>query len=174
MAGFNMTLLGEFNTILCDEIPLTPEEYLRGSNKKTLLRLASFMMDLDPHKSKFYQWRELLNMWFRAENNEFKHKIWERCTDLEIKNNAKVSLLSPLASLRFFETAFALPENKIFLDETSAEVNLFKAYIQFVTMETNKDAISDNYLQELDGKYRIAATLVNQTYPVSDGHQIIT
>jgi hypothetical protein len=168
MAGFKMGLVGEFHTILYDEAPLTTNEYLKGTNRKTLLRLAAFMIDLDPNKSKFYEWRELVNMWFREENNEFKNKIWQRCINLEIKEKARLSLLSPIASLRFFEVAFSFLENDALVDEVTSEINLFKAYLQFVTVESNKDAISDNYLQELDGEYRIAATLLNQTYPVSD------
>ena len=168
MSGLKMSLVGEFHTILYDEIPLATDEYLRGSNRKTLLRLASFMIDLDPNKSKFYQWRELVNMWFRGENNEFKIKIWQRCTDLENKEKAKVSLLSPLASLRFFEAAFSFSENDDHVDDLKSEINLFKAYLQFITVETNKDIISDKYLHKLEGKYRIAATLLNQMYPVSD------
>ena len=76
--------------------------------------------------------------------------------------------MSPIASLRFFEFAFSSVDDKQTEDAVKSETNLFKAYLQFVTMETNKDAVSDNYLQELTGKYRIAATLLNQTYPVSD------
>lgn len=168
MAGLKMGSVGEFHTILYDEVPLTTEEYLKGANRKTLLRLASFMIDLSPNESKFYQWRELVNMWFRQENNVFKDKIWKRCLELEYKETANVSLLSPLASFRFFEAAFSFSENELYVDEVTSEMNLFKAYLQFVTVETNKDTISDKYLQELEGEYRVAATLLNQMYPVSD------
>lgn len=168
MANFNMTLLGEFDTILYDETPCTKEEYLRGTPKSILLRLASFMIGMDPNASRYYDWKAFLNMWFRDENIEFKKKIWERCIQLEIEHNTEISLLSPLASLRFFEFAFSFKTEEPLQSEIESEINLFKAYLLLLTNETNKETKSKNYLNELKGPYRIAATLFNQVYPVSD------
>ena len=63
MPGLKMGLLGEFSSILPDEKPLKPEEYLNGVNKSTLLKTASFMLGLNPNTSKFNKWEELINMW---------------------------------------------------------------------------------------------------------------
>jgi hypothetical protein len=168
MGKFNMTLLGDFSAILYDEEPLTPEEYMKGVDKKILLRLASFMNGLDVNSSKFYDWKEFLNMWFRKENFEFKNKIWLRCVDLEIKYKAIVSLISPAASLKFFEAAFSIPKSEILQDPTTSEINLFKAYLLFVSETTSKETVSAEYLESLSGEYRIASTLLSQMYPLSD------
>lgn len=168
MAKFSMTLLGEFHTILYDETPLKQEEYLKGTPKSILLRLATFMIGLDPNVSGLYDWKNFLNMWFRDENLEFKRKVWNRCLELEHKQNANVSLLSPIASLRFFEFAFSYEELKPLQNPIESEINLFKSYLLLVTNETNKETTSDNYLQQLKGPFRVAATLFNQTYPLAD------
>lgn len=168
MPDLKMGLLGEFNTILYDEEPLKPQEYLNGVNKSTLLKLASFMLGLSPNTSKFNDWKELLHMWFRAENKGFANKIWQRCIALEKSNNTTVSLLSPVASLKFFEFIFALPEIEVSQDEITSEINLFKAYLLFLTNTTKNETLSKEYLENLDSKLRAPATLLNQTYPVAD------
>lgn len=163
-----MGLLVEFNSILYDEESLKPEDYLKGVDKPTLLKLASFMLGLNPNTSKYNDWHELINMWFRIENCDFAKKIWERCEALERSYKTKISLLSPVASLKFFEFIFSLPETEISQDEITSEINLFKAYLIFLSDTTKNETLSKEYLENLDPELRVPGTLLNQTYPIAD------
>ena len=168
MVGMKMILLGEFHSILYDEEPLNPQEYLNGINRATLLMVASSMLGYSPSTSKYNNWKELVSMWFRKENIYFKSKVWQRCEKLERDNKCEISLLSPVASLRFFEFVFSMSESVIEQDEILSEVNLFKAYLIFLSNSTNDEDLSKVYLERLDKKIRMPATMLNLTYPVSD------
>lgn len=163
-----MILLGEFATILPNENPLSPEYYLNGVNKSILLKLASFMLGLNPDTSKYNNWRELLNMWFRKENFDFANKLYQRCKELESDNQTTISLFSPVAALKFFEFSFSVDEGVVSKDEITAEIDIFKAYLIFLTNTVGDEKKSEKYLQSLDTKLRLLGTLINQVYPTAD------
>jgi hypothetical protein len=168
MKKVKMILLADFNSIFPNEEQLSPDVYLRGINKPLLLKIACFMLGLKESGSKFYKLETLLEMWFRRENISFAKEIYKNCKLLEEDNNAVVSLISPLASLYFFEYIFAMPEYEETQDEAISEINLFKAYIIFLTNSTKRENVSKEYLENYNEKLKISATLLNQAFPMSD------
>ena len=168
MTILKLGLLCGFDEIFYDETPLSPEAYLTGINRDSLLKLASFLLGIHPTQSKFNDWKELLNMWFRVENADFANKIWKRCDDFEKKEKTHIALISPIASLKLFEFAFSVIDVGETQSDIASEVSLFKAYSIFINESTRNETASNKYLEGLDVELRPALTLLNQTYPVSE------
>ena len=167
MPDFKSVLLGEFSTILPEEEEQEFAEYLRGINKPVLLKAASFLLGFSPTTSKFNSWRTLVKMWFRDENSEFANTVWNNCIKLET-GGQKVSLLSPLASLLFFEFVFSLKDDETTQNEVESEKNLFRAYLTFLSASTKKESLSSEYLQTLEPSLQTPALILNLMFPQSD------
>jgi hypothetical protein len=141
MPNFSTGLLCGYRLLFPGEERSELNEYLKGVNRPLLLKFATYFLGLDPSKSKYSDWKELLQMWFRVENIEFANKVWERSEKLE-QQYGEISLLSPIASLKLFETVFAFPATEeLVLDEVTTERNLFIAYMICVDDVTKNEEI---------------------------------
>ena len=163
----DFSLLCGFKLVFGEEEKLPKEQYLLGVEKGLLLKFGSYLLGLDPSTSKFNNWKELVKMWFRPANIEIANIVWARCQFLE-QEYKNISLLSIVASLKLFEFAFETVPQYLDVDEVTSEINLFKLYLIFVDEVTKHEEASKVYLEQKEGKTRVAATLLNQTYPHSD------
>src|SRR5258708_26743084 len=163
----DFSLLCGFKLVIGEEEKMPKEQYLQGVEKGILLKLGSYLLGLDPSTSKFNNWKELVRTWFRPANTEIANVVWARCQTLE-QEYKNISLLSIVASLKLFEFVFETAPQYLNVDEVTSEINLFKLYLIFVDEVTKHEEASKAYLEQKKGKTRVAATLLNQTYPHSD------
>lgn len=163
----DFSLLCGFELIFGDEDKLPKEQYLHGVERGLLLKFASYLLGLDPSTSKLNDWRELIKMWFRPDNQQMAEFVWQRCEDLE-QEYGKISLLSIVASLKMFEFVFESEPQFLEVDEVTSERNLFELYLIFMDEVTKHEEASKEYIAQKEGRERMAAMLLNQTYPYSD------
>jgi hypothetical protein len=163
----DFSLLCGFELIFGNEKKGPKEQYLQGVERGLLLKFASYLLGLDPSTSRLNKWQELVRMWFRPANQQVADLVWKRCEGLE-HQYGEISLLSIVASLKMFEFVFESEPQYLEVDEVTSERNLFKLYLIFVDEVTKHEEASKAYIAQKEGKERVAATLLNQTYPYSD------
>lgn len=168
MGAFNFGLLGQFETILPDEVPLPPEEYLKGVSREDLLRVGTSLIRHNPHSSPFRKWQDLLRMWFRPGNEAFLTYVWHNSQELSKEHGTPISFLYPPAGLKFFEFAYNMPEPEVVLDSLQSEINLFKAYLYFISEATKEETVDENYIKQIPTAHRPALILLHQQFPYSE------
>lgn len=168
MQNFSFGLLGQFETILPDEKPMPPESYLMGIDRNTLMRIGTSLIRHDPIKSEFREWQVLLNMWFKPANQEFKNYVWVKSQELSNYFQTPISFLCPPAGLKFFELAFNMPVSEIIQDELTSEVNLFKAYLYFISEITKRETVDQEFLDKIPKPDRAAYLILHQQFPIGE------
>jgi hypothetical protein len=156
-------LVLDYSTLFPDEEPLPLEDYFKGVNKEKLKKVTSYFLGIDFSTSHLNNWRELLKMWFRHENHEFANKVGKRCELLERKWG-NITFLRTAAFLKFFEFVKSYDEADEFVDEVTSERNLFIVYLLFLSQTTDKETISNVYIETLPEKIRFAALILNQQF----------
>ncbi len=168
MPNFSFGLLGQFETILPDENMMPPEQYLEGIDRSTLLRIGTSLIRHNPHTSEFRDWKALLNMWFRPGNNVFKNYVWNKSQQLSDFHGSAISFLFPPAGLKFFELAFNMPETAVEQSELQSEVNLFKAYLYFISDITKRETINPEYAATIEPADKLALIILHQQFPTGE------
>jgi hypothetical protein len=163
-----MGLIGEFGSLLPGEKQQSPETYLKGIDRSTLLTIGSSLLGFNPATTPFLDWRKFLGMWFRQENTDFAQKIANNCNRLEQRYQTSVSLYYNVAALRFFEFAFSLPDTGSTQSQVESEINLFKAYLLFLTRSTAQQITNADFLHNHKDHSPIALTLFNMQFPTAD------
>lgn len=164
-----MGLLLEFNSAFPNEAPLTVEEYLRGGSREMILNVAAFLLGFKSHKSKYDDNRELLGMFFDAENNQLANQLHDRIKALEKIGN-KVGIINPYSSLTLFEYFFKRASDERTQSNAEFEVNFFKAYLVLNTEYTNRQHKAFDSTKDLDKELVLPMMMFCMNYPVSDKH----
>jgi hypothetical protein len=168
MSKFSTGLLGDFDSILPGVEKEPPEAYLKGIDKNIVLKTASYLLGLNVMNSPYRDWRKFLGMWFRHENVAFAQIIANNCNKLEIKYQTPVSLYYNIAALRFFDFSLALTETETTQDPIDSEINLFKAYLVFLTRSTDAQITNADFLHKHKDHSAIVLTLFNMQFPTAD------
>ena len=162
-----MGLLLEFNSAFPDEEPLSINEYLSGGSREMILNVAAFLLGFKNHKSKYADNRELLKMFFGAENNALANQLNDKIKVLEGTGN-KVGIINTYSSLTLFEHFFRRPAQEQTQSNAEFEVNFFKAYLVLNTHYTTIQQNAFESTKGLDKELAFPMMMFCMNYPVSD------
>ncbi len=165
--AINMGLLLEFESAFPDEVPLRPEQYLKGGKKSFVLNVAAFLLGFKSQDSKFKNKEEILNVFFGAQNEEFYNVILEKIKETE-KEGSTIIIVNTYSSLTLFELFFQKEEEKETQTPAEFEVSFFKAYLVLNSEFTKKQYTAFTSTKGLGPDLFIPMMMFCMQYPVSD------
>ncbi len=157
----------EFKLVFPDEIPLSVDEYLKGSNRGDILNAASHFLGFNPNNSKILDNREFLSNFFCAENNDLANYVYGVIKNIE-KTGTKVGVINPYSSLSLFECCYKNEEKEETQSNSDFEINLFKAYLVLNSQFTSKQKIAFTSTQDLHPLLINPMELFCMQYPLAD------
>jgi len=161
------TQILEFNVAFPDEIPMEPEEYLKGGSRQIILTAAVYFLATSRTKSKLYDNKYFLEMFFCKENKEFALSIWQIIKEIE-KKGQEVRIINSFSSLSLFELFFSKDEEPETQTHSEFEVNLFKAYLVLNSRYIKKQEIALASSEKLEVDMRVPMMMLCTDYPVAD------
>lgn len=164
--SLDMELLLEFEVAFPGELPLTPEEYLKGGSRAIILKFASFLLGSKSDNSKYKDIREVLRTMFGPENNDFANEIYSRIA-FE-KSGKSYTIINTYCSLKLFEYFFAKQEEAETQTHAEFERNLFKAYLILNSEFAKAQDVAISSTKELDEDIQMPMILFCGYYPISD------
>ncbi|MBW8050174.1 MAG: hypothetical protein FVQ77_07525 [Cytophagales bacterium] len=165
--GLHLKLLVEFSAVF-DEEPKDLETYLTGISRSMLLNVAAFFLGFSNRKSKYENYKNLLETFFCAENNSIANQIYFKLMKLEDDKRKEIIIIQPQSSLQLFEYCFDNLSNDETQKKAEAEVNIFKAYLYLNEQNTTKEQTAFISTKNLPQWLRIAGISLSQSYPYSE------
>ena len=166
-SGLNIDLLVTFGEVF-DEEPKDLKTYLTGINRSKSLIISVFFLGFANRNSEFKDYKNLLSILFRKENNVLANEIYVKLINLQKKENAELIIVNPLTSLQLFEFCFDnLTENDS-QTEAESEVNIFKSILYLNEQNIKLHNIAFSSTQDLDDNLKLAARTLSQSFPYSE------
>lgn len=105
--------------------PIRPkEEYLVGIDRETLLRIASYLLNL--HAAEDF--RETFPRIFGAHSRDEATRIFRRLEQLERASGSMISIIAPESALKLFQLIFPRPDEPRTQTEVEMEGNIFRLF----------------------------------------------
>ena len=159
--------LVEFSRVF-DEAPANLDTYLTGISRKMMLTAASFLLGFYNRKSKFDSSRELLGMFFCAENNEFANEVYQKLRAYEAEVKVPLKIINPFSALQIFEYSFDHLTDEETQSKAESERNIFKAILFQNEVNTANQLIAFDSTAAMAIPYRIPYLSMAQSFPFSE------
>lgn len=159
--------LVEFSRVF-DEAPANLQTYLTGISRKTMLTAASFLLGFYNRKSKFDDFRELLEMFFNAENNEFANEIYQKLRTCEVEVRVPLKIINPFSALQIFEFSFDHLTDEEIQSKAETERNIFKAILFQNEVNTTNQMAAFDSTAGMKIPYRVPYLSLAQSFPFSE------
>jgi hypothetical protein len=165
MASFDYLI--QYSQIFDDDPPELGT-LLKGISRSTLLKAGSYFLGFANEGSAYSDFKDFLEMFFRAENAEIGNHVYKRILKLKETSSNEISFVNPQSILQLFEYSFNNLDETHSQSEAEAEVNTFKAIIllnQINNENQEKGLASTN---GLDSGIQLAAISLAMSYPNSE------
>ncbi|MBT2559312.1 hypothetical protein J7E24_16100 [Hymenobacter sp. ISL-91] len=116
-------LLVTFDQIYQEPI-LPKEEYLVGIDRETLLRIASYLLNL--HAAEDF--RVTFPRIFGSHSRDEATRIFRRLEQLERTSHSMISIIAPESALKLFQLIFPRPDEPCTQSEAEMEGNIFRLF----------------------------------------------
>nr|WP_121269849.1 hypothetical protein [Pedobacter schmidteae] len=151
-----------------DEQPTSLEAYLTGISRKKMLTAASFLLGFYNRESKFDDFRELLEMFFCEENNEFANEVYQKLRANEIQVRVPLKIINPFSALQIFEYSFDHLTDEEVQSNAEAERNIFKAILFQNEVNTTNQMAAFESTEGMSIPYRVPYLAMAQSFPFSE------
>jgi hypothetical protein len=166
-SGYTIDILVTFSEIF-EEEPKDLQEYLTGISRSKLLNASAFFLGFNNEKSKYKEYLDFLNMFFRKENSEIAGEIYTKLNNLKDRAQAELILVTPLSILQLFEFSFDHLTDKETQTDIETEINIFKSILYLNEQNIKAQNIASTSIQDVHSDLKIAALSLSQSFPYSE------
>lgn len=166
-SGFTIDLLVTFSEVF-DEEPKDLNAYLTGISRSKLLNVGAFFLGFANRNSEFKDYKDLLSMFFRQENNLLANEIYVKLNKLQQKENAELIIVNPLTFLQLFEFCFDNLTEDDTQTEAESEVSIFKSILFLNERNIELQNVAFTSTQDLEDVSKLAAISLSQSFPYSE------
>ena len=166
-SGFTIDLLVTFSEVF-DEEPKDLKAYLTGISRSKLLNVGAFFLGFANRNSEFKDYKALLSMFFRQENNLLANEIYAKLNKLQQKENAELIIVNPLTFLQLFEFCFDNLTEDDSQTEAESEVNIFKSILYLNEQNIKFQNVAFTSTQDVGDVSKLAAMSLSQSFPYSE------
>ncbi len=163
----NMGLLLDFEKAFPGELPLEPEEYLKGGDRNFILKATVYLLGFNSQKSRFSDPKDLLTKIFGPSNKEFANKIYNQVTALQ-KTADNVEIINVYSSLNLFECFFSIVETDPTQTDEEFERNFFKTYMVLNSKFIKVQLSGLSSTRDIDERLELPMGMFCMQYPLSD------
>ena len=166
-SGFTIDLLVTFGEVF-DEEPKDLKTYLTGISRSKLLNVGAFFLGFANRNSEFKDYKDLLSMFFRQENNVLANEIYVKLNKLQQKENAELIIINPLTFLQLFEFCFDNLTEEDSQTEAESEVSIFKSILYLNEQNIKLQNVAFTSTQDVGDVSKLAAMSLSQSFPYSE------
>jgi len=133
-----------------------------------MLTAASFLLGFYNRKSKFDDFRELLTMFFCAENNEFANQVYDKLRAYQAQAKAPLRIISAFSALQIFEFSFDHLTDEETQTKAESERNIFKAILFQNEVNTTNQMAAFESTKQMKIPHRVPYLAMAQSFPFSE------
>lgn len=168
-SGYSSNILVAFGEVF-DEAPKDLKTYLTGISRSKLLNVCAFFLGFAKRNSEFKDYKNLLSMFFRQENNVFANEIYAKLHKLQQKEkeNAELIIINPLTLLQLFEFCFDNLTEDESQTEAESEINIFKSILYLNEQNIKLQNVAFTSIQDVGNDLKLAAMSLSRSFPYSE------
>jgi hypothetical protein len=160
-------LIVEYSQLFEGEVP-TLNSLLKGISRSMLLKAGSYFLGFANEGSKYSNFKDFLEMFFRAENAAIGNRIYKNILALKGGSEMGISFVNPQSILQLFEYCYNNLDENESQSEAEAEVNTFKAIILLNQLNNECQGRGLAKTKHIEDEIKVPAISLAMSYPNSE------